>query len=279
MARGRLEGKVILITGAGSGIGAACAIAYAREGAKVVVGSQSRSSEKVAAQIVAVGGDAKPFSADIADEEQVRAMVRFTLESYGRIDVLHNNAAMTGPDIITRDVDVVNMDADLWDRTMAVNAKGPMFCAKHAIPHMIAAGGGSVITTGSTKALQGDIAQTAYGASKVAVHNLTYNIAAQYGKFGIRANVLMVGLIISGATADNMPPPVREVMLRHMLTPFIGTPQDCAEAAVFLASDESRYTTGQNLHVDGGYASHAPSLADFRDMIAAMQAGGAQAGA
>ncbi|CAH0498232.1 3-oxoacyl-[acyl-carrier-protein] reductase FabG [Novosphingobium sp. CECT 9465] len=139
----------------------------------MVVGSQSRSSEKVAAQIVASGGDAKPYSADISDEAQVRAMVAFTLETYGRIDVLHNNAAMTGPDIITRDVDVVNMDGDLWDRTMAVNVKGPMFCAKHAIPHMIAQGGGSVITTGSPKALQGDLAQTAYGASKVAVHNLT----------------------------------------------------------------------------------------------------------
>ena len=267
---GRLEGKVILINGAGSGIGAACAAEYAREGARVVVGSQSRSSEQIAAGILAAGGDARPFSADISDEAQVRAMVQFTLDSYGRIDVLHNNAAMTGPEIMTRDVDVVNMDGDLWDRTMAVNVKGPMFCAKHVIPHMIAQGGGSVITTGSTKALQGDIAQTAYGASKVAVHNLTYNIAAQYGQLGIRANVLMVGLVLSGATADNMPPPVRDVMLRHMLTPFIGTPEDCARAAVFLASDESRYTNGQNLHVDGGYASHAPSLADFRDMIAAM---------
>ena len=93
---GRLEGKVILINGAGSGIGAACAAEYARQGAKVVVGSQSRSSEKVAAQIVAEGFDAKPFSADIADEAQVQAMVQFTLDSYGRIDVLHNNAAMTG---------------------------------------------------------------------------------------------------------------------------------------------------------------------------------------
>lgn len=271
---GRLEGKVILINGAGSGIGAACAAEYARQGAKVVVGSQSRSSEKVAAQILAEGFDAKPFSADIADEAQVGAMVQFTLDSYGRIDVLHNNAAMTGPEIITRDVDVVNMDGDLWDRTMAVNVKGPMFCAKHTIPHMIRQGGGSIITTGSTKALQGDIAQTAYGASKVAVHNLTYNIAAQYGKLGIRANVLMVGLIVSGATENNMPPPVRDVMLRHMLTPFIGTPEDCAKAAVFLASDESRYTNGQNLHVDGGYSSHAPSLADFQAMMAVMAAGG-----
>jgi len=84
--------------------------------------------------------------------------------------------------------------------------------------------------------------------------------------------VLMVGLILSGATEDNMPPPVRDVMLRHQLTPFIGSPEDCAHAAVFLASDESRYTTGQDLHVDGGYSNHAPSLADFQDMIAKMMA-------
>lgn len=270
---GRLEGKVILINGAGSGIGAACAIEYAREGAKVVVGSQSRSSEKVAAQIVAEGGDAKPYSADISDEAQVKALVQFTLDSYGRIDVLHNNAAMTGPEIMTKDLDVCNLDVETWDRTMAVNVKGPMLCAKHSIPHMIKQGGGSVITTGSTKALQGDIAQTAYGASKCAVHNLTYNIAAQYGKQGIRANVLMVGLIISGATEDNMPPAIRDLMLRHMNTPIIGTPEDCAKAAVFLASDESRYTSGQNLHVDGGYSSHAPSIADFRDFFAKMAQG------
>ncbi|MBA4356052.1 MAG: short-chain dehydrogenase, partial [Novosphingobium sp.] len=131
MRVGRLEGKVILINGAGSGIGAACALEYARQGAKVVVGSQSRSSERVAARIVGAGYEAQAFSADISDEDQVRAMVRFTLDSYGRIDVLHNNAAMTGPDIMTRDVDVINMDGDLWDRTMAVNVKGPMFCAKH----------------------------------------------------------------------------------------------------------------------------------------------------
>jgi NAD(P)-dependent dehydrogenase (short-subunit alcohol dehydrogenase family) len=275
---GRLEGKVILINGAGSGIGAACALEYAREGAKVVAGSLEPSADAVVARIAAEGFEAKPFSADISDEAQVRAMVAFTLDSYGRIDVLHNNAAMTGPDIMSRDVDVINMDGDLWDRTMAVNVKGPMLCAKHVIPHMIAQGGGSVISTGSTKALQGDIAQTAYGASKMALHNLTYNIAAQYGKQGIRANVLMLGLIVSEALQDNMPPPVREVMLRHKLTGFIGTPEDCAKAAVFLASDESRYTTGQNLHVDGGYSSHAPSLADFRDMIAAMAVGGGEPG-
>lgn len=271
--QGRLSGKVILINGAGSGIGKACAEEYAREGAQVVVASQSKSGEAVAAGIRAAGGDAQGYAADISDEQAVIGMVDFTLKTYGRINVLHNNAAMTGTDIVLRDVDVVNMDAELWDRTMAVNLRGPMLCAKHSIPHMLALGGGSVITTGSTKALQGDIAQTAYGASKAAVHNLTYNIAAQYGKQGIRANVLMVGLVLSEAMEDNFPEPIRQLMLRHKLTPFIGTPEDCAKAAVFLASDESRYTTGQDLHVDGGYSNHAPSLAEFRDMFAAMATG------
>jgi len=267
---GRLENKVILINGAGAGIGRACAERYAAEGAKVVVGSISRSAEPVAQAIVASGGTAVPYFADISVEAEVKAMVEFAISTYGRVDVLHNNAAMTGSDIVTRDLDVASMDVELWDRTMAINLRGPMLCAKHVIPHMLAQGGGSIITTGSTKALQGDLAQTAYGASKAALHNLTYNIAAQYGKQGIRANVLMVGLILSGAMEENFPEPVRQLMLRHKLTPYIGTPEDCAHAAVFLASDESRYTTGENLHVDGGYANHAPSLAEFRDMFTAM---------
>jgi NAD(P)-dependent dehydrogenase (short-subunit alcohol dehydrogenase family) len=182
--------------------------------------------------------------------------------------VLHNNAAMTSPEAILADGDVVGMTVDLWDRVMAVNLRGPMLCAKHVIPHMLRQGGGSIITTGSAKALQGDNAQTAYGASKAAVHNLTYNIAAQYGKQGIRANVLLVGLVLSDALRANFPEPVRKVMERHKLTPYIGTPEDCAKAALFLACDESRYTTGQNLYVDGGFTNHAPSLADFRDLFA-----------
>ena len=269
---GRLKGKIILINGAGAGIGRACAELYAAEGAKVVVGSVSRSAEPVARAIVDRGGEAVPFFADISVEAEVASMVDFAIATYGRIDVLHNNAAATGPDIVTRDLDIASMDVELWDRTMAINLRGPMLCAKHVIPHMLKQGGGSIIMTGATKALQGDIAQSAYGASKAALHNLTYNIAAQYGKQGIRANVLMVGLILSGAMEDNFPEPIRQLMLRHKLTPFIGTPEDCAKAAVFLASDESRYTTGQNLHVDGGYSMHAPSLAEFRDLFATMAA-------
>jgi NAD(P)-dependent dehydrogenase (short-subunit alcohol dehydrogenase family) len=267
---GRLENKVILINGAGSGIGKACAEHYAAEGAQVIVASQSRSSEAVAKNIVDAGGDATPYSCDISDENSVAGMVDFAIKRYGRIDVLHNNAAMTGPDIVMKDGDVVSMDVALWDRTMAVNLRGPMLCAKYVIPHMLKSGGGSIITTGSAKALQGDLAQTAYGASKAAVHNLTYNIAAQYGKQGIRANVLMVGLVLSETLEANFPEPVRRIMERHKLTPYIGSPEDCAKAAIFLASDESRYTTGQNLFVDGGYTNHAPSLADFRDLFAAM---------
>jgi NAD(P)-dependent dehydrogenase (short-subunit alcohol dehydrogenase family) len=232
-----------------------------------VVERQSRAAVAVAEAIRNKGGDAVAFSADISDEASVRAMVQFALDNYGRIDVLHNNAAMTGNDVISRDVDVANMDVELWDRTMAVNLRGPMLCSKHVIPHMLKQGGGSIIMTGSAKALQGDIAQSAYSSSKAGLHILTYNIAAQYGKRGIRANVLMSGLVLSDALRGNFPEPVRQVMEKHMLTPYIGTPEDCAKAALFLASDESRYTTGQALYVDGGYTNHASSLADFQQMF------------
>jgi len=223
---------------------------------------------------VAGGGRAIAVTGDIAEEANVRHFIDAALAAFGRIDVLHNNAAMTGPEAIMNDGPAHTMDVELWDRTMAVNLRGTMLCCKHAIPLMLQQGGGSIITTGSAKALQGDIAQTAYGSSKAALHTLTYNIAAQYGKQCIRANVLMVGLVLNDAVRANFPEPVQAVMERHKLTPFIGTPEDCAHAAVFLASDESRYTTGSNLFVDGGYVSHAPSLADFRDMYAAGQSGG-----
>jgi NAD(P)-dependent dehydrogenase (short-subunit alcohol dehydrogenase family) len=265
---GRLQNKVVLITGAGSGIGKACAVLYAAEGAKVVLASLDNGAKVAAAEITASGAQASGYRGDVSEESSVTEMVELTLSTYGRIDVLHNNAAMTSPDAILADGDVAGMTVDLWDRVMAVNLRGPMLCAKHVIPHMLRQGGGSIITTGSAKALRGDNAQTAYGASKAAVHNLTYNIAAQYGKQGIRANVLMVGLVLSDALRANFPEPVRKIMERHKLTPFIGTPEDCAKAALFLASDESRYTTGQNLFVDGGFTSHAPSLADFRDLFA-----------
>jgi len=269
---GRLEGKVILINGAGSGIGRACAELYAREGARLVVSSFQPPAAPVVAAIEAAGGEAVAHDCDITVEAGVAALVAFAIARYGRIDVLHNNAALTAPEALSRDNDVATMDVDLWDRTMAVNLRGAMLCAKHVIPHMLAEGGGSIIMTGSAKALQGDIGQTAYGASKAALHNLTYNIAAQYGKQGIRANVLMVGLILSEALRANFPEPVRQAIERHKLTPFIGAPEDVARAAICLASDESRYTTGQALFVDGGISSHSPSLADFRDMLAAMAA-------
>ncbi|WP_082515576.1 SDR family NAD(P)-dependent oxidoreductase [Sphingomonas sp. Leaf412] len=267
----RLEGKAIVVTGAGSGIGEACAVAYAREGARVVVTSKSRSSERVAAAIRAAGGEAQACFGDLADEAAVERLIDVAIGAHGRIDVLHNNAAVTGDEILM-DRDVASMATDIWDVTMAVNVRGPMLCAKHAIPHMLKQGGGNIIATGSSKALQGDIGQTAYSASKAALHNLTYNIAAQYGKQGIRANVLMVGLILTDATRQNIPPPILDLVLRHKLTPFIGTPDDCAAAAVFLASDDSRYTTGQALHVDGGFASHSPTLPDMQALFAQMTA-------
>jgi NAD(P)-dependent dehydrogenase (short-subunit alcohol dehydrogenase family) len=266
----RLKGKVALITGAGSGIGAATAELFAAEGARVVVADiVAEAAESVARQIVEAGGEAVAAIGDVSQEPEVAQMIDTAIRAFGRLDVLHNNAALTDPTVIMADADIASLDVALWDRAMAVNLRGPMLCTKHALPHMLRGGGGSIIMTGSVKALEGDMMATAYGASKAGLINLTKNIATQYGKQGIRANIMVVGLVLSETLRATFPPQLREMMESHNLTPYIGEPRHIANAALFLASDESAYMTGQELCLDGGFSAHAASLVDMARMFAA----------
>lgn len=266
---GRLAGKVAIITGAGSGIGAATAKRFAEEGAKVVaVGRSLDKVQRVATTIKSAGGEAMALSVDIGDEAQIAAMVKATINTFGRIDVLDNNAASTDAASIGGDGLIADMDAALWDRVLAVNLRGPMLCCKHVIPQMLKQGGGSIINTGSGKGTEGDLGQPAYGASKAALINLTQNIATQYGKQNIRCNIIVVGLVMTEGLENNFPPPVREMFAAHHLTPFIGKPVHVADAAVFLAADESAFVTGHSLFVDGGFTAHAAAVADIRRMMA-----------
>jgi NAD(P)-dependent dehydrogenase (short-subunit alcohol dehydrogenase family) len=258
---GKLAGKVAIVTGAGSGIGRASAHALAREGAKVlVVDIDAASAAKVAAEI---GPAALPCAADVSDEPAVRGMVRAALDAFGGIDVLHNNAADSSPAVMGGDGDLIALDVAVWDRAFAVNARGVMLGCKHAIPVMLARGGGSIINTSSVAGLRGDARRAAYGASKGAVNALTLYVATMYGKRNIRCNAIAPGVIRTPALDANVPGEAIAVYEANTLVPRIGRPDDVASAVVWLASDDSAYVTGQILRIDGGTMSHHPTWAQL----------------
>ena len=265
----KLTDKVAIVTGGGTGIGAASAMELAAEGAKVVVvGRRLEKLEEVVQQITTNGGTAMALSADMADEAQIKAMVDDTIAAYGCLDILHCNAALTDAASHAADGPITDMDAALWDKVMAVNLRGPMLCCKHGIPHLLKQGGGSIVITGSGKGTFGDMSEAAYGASKAGLINLTQNLATQYGKQGIRANIVIVGLVLTEGLAENIPPPVQEMLVSHHLTPYLGESEDIAKAVVFLACDDSRFITGHAIYADGGFGAHSPVVADLRRMMA-----------
>lgn len=258
---GRLDGKIAIVTGAASGIGAATARRLAAEGARVAVADvRLDGAETVAKEIGAGGGTAVAVRVDLGEVESVRAMVATVVERFGGLDVLHNNAAATHL-AARRDLPVAQADPDVWDETMRINLRGTMVAIQAAAPHMIARGGGSIINTSSGAGLAGDLGHPAYGASKSALINLTMYAATEYGKRGVRCNAIAPGFIVTDAASKQGS--IQDVMLRHHLTPRLGHPDDVAAAVVFLASDESSFITGHVLRVDGGLLSHQPYVADL----------------
>ena len=257
----RMTGKVAIVTGAAAGIGAATARLLASEGARVAVADINVEGAVACAKaITSAGGEATGIRVDIAEEESVRAMVAATLEVFGGIDVLHNNASAM--DITPRDVGLLDLDRDVWDRTLQVNLTGTMLCSKHAIPHMIQRGGGALVMTSSGQALVGDTGQTAYAATKYAMLALTRSIATQHGRHGIRANAICPGLILTERLRKKLGENGLDRLVKHHLVPRVGTPDDIANAVLFLCSDDASFITGQVLSVDGGMLSHMPSYAD-----------------
>jgi NAD(P)-dependent dehydrogenase (short-subunit alcohol dehydrogenase family) len=253
----RLVDKVAIVTGGGGGIGGATARALAREGASVVVVDIERSAaERVVEQIVGSGGSALAFQADLSGEEQVVAAIDAATARFGRLDVLHNNAALTDSDFLTRDTAVTDLSLDVWQRTLEVNLRSQMLACKHAVPEMVRAGGGSIINMSSGASLKGDRTRTAYGVSKAGVNALTMYVATSHGKKGIRANTILPGLVLTDAVRAHLDDKMLAGLGRATLTPNVGQPDDIADVVVFLASDESRYITGQMIAVDGGMSAH-----------------------
>ncbi|MFT4919693.1 MAG: NAD(P)-dependent dehydrogenase (short-subunit alcohol dehydrogenase family) [Zhongshania aliphaticivorans] len=267
----KLANRVAVITGAGGGLGAECARVLASHGAKIVVADiNAEAGQLVAEQIVKLGGEAISIPTDVSQETSVQAMVSAAMAHFGRIDILYNNAAILSAEQRAGDRDVINMDVDAWDRAMAVNLRGAMLCSKHCIPHMITLGKGSVINVTSGLGTMGDLTLSAYAASKAALIMLAKSIAAQYGKQGVRANALLIGLAPAENAHATMPQQLLDIIRDNHLTPELGTPKQIADAAAFLASDESSFVTGSVLSVDGGFCSHTPSFAATRELFKQM---------
>jgi NAD(P)-dependent dehydrogenase (short-subunit alcohol dehydrogenase family) len=257
-----LENKVAIVTGAASGIGEASARRFAREGAMVVVADiRGAKAETVAKSIVEDGGEATATEVDVADAASVEAMVQLAVSRYGRLDVLFNNAGTLRPGT------AVQLAVEDWDFVMAVNVRSVFLGAKFAIPHMVAQGGGSIINTASISGLHGDGGAVCYAASKAAVINLTRALSTDHGPEGVRVNAICPGTIET--------PPVRRMMAEpavlernvnaHALR-RLGRPEEIAAAAVWLASDESSFVSGEAIVVDGGLRAQSPLgvLADPR---------------
>jgi NAD(P)-dependent dehydrogenase (short-subunit alcohol dehydrogenase family) len=253
----RLAGKVAIITGGAGGIGAATARELAREGAAVaVVDIDEAKAAEVVDEIRRTGARAIALGGDLAEEQTVAHVVRSTMAEFGRLDVLHNNAALTTSSFLSRDTTVTEMALDVWQRSLAVNLGSQLLMCKYAVPEMRKSGGGSIVNMSSGAALSGDRTRLAYGVSKSGVHALTMYVATSEGKGGVRANTIVPGLILTDAVRAHLSEDVIGRLGRATLTPYLGQPQDVADLVAFLASEQSRYITGQMISIDGGMSAH-----------------------
>ena len=248
----RLADKVTIITGGGGGMGRVAARMFAAEGARVVVAEYSEAAGQETVDLIrADGGEASFVKADVSKEADARGMVDHAVATYGRLDCLYNNAGV----MPEADHSVTDTEVDVWDAVMAVNVRGVYLGCKYAIPAMTTAGGGSIINIASFVAIVGcSVPQDAYTASKGAVLSLTRSLAVQFGPVGIRTNAICPGpietpLLMEWLLKDEA---AKQLRLARNPTGRFGKPEEIVHMAVYLASDESRFTNGASLVVDGG---------------------------
>ena len=248
----RLDGKVTIITGGGSGMGKTAAELFAKEGARVVVSDVSEAAgQGVVDAVKAAGGEATFVRADVSREDDARAMVQHAVATYGRLDALYNNAGI----MPEADHSVIDTDVETWDKVMAVNVRGVFLGCKYAIPQMLEQGSGSIINIASFVATLGcSVPQDAYTASKGAVLALTRSLAVQFAGRGVRTNAISPGPIETPLLMDWLLKDEAAKALRLNRNPSgrFGKPEEIVSVGIYLASDESRWTNGANFAIDGG---------------------------
>lgn len=249
----RLAGKIAVITGSGSGIGRSSALLFAAEGATVIVNDlDAEKGRETAEDIAASGGSAVFLQADVTDPQQVQAMVESVISRFGRIDVLFNNAGVSGVGMLHE------VEPDVWDRVMTVNVRGVYLPCKYTLPYMMERRSGSIINMSSCIAEIGLAKRASYAATKGAVLSLTKSMQVDYAPFGIRVNALLPGTILTPFVEAYVresyenPEEAFASLKTRQLSGDLGRPEDVAKAALFLASDESKFMMGSPLYIDGG---------------------------
>ncbi|HEY5870990.1 MAG TPA: SDR family oxidoreductase [Candidatus Tectomicrobia bacterium] len=250
---GCVEGKVALVTGGASGIGRATALTFAREGAKLVIADMNADGgQQTVHMITENGGEATFVQVDVTSTSAIEAMISKTVETYGRLDCAHNNAGI-GSGVRAR---TAEYPEEQWHQVIAVNLTGVWLCMKYEIVQMLHQGSGAMVNTASIAGLIGGAGGTAYSASKHGVIGLTKTAALEYATQGIRVNCVCPGYIQTPLTARGLSDPERraQVVARHPLG-RVGTPEEVAEAVVWLCSDAASFVTGHTMTVDGGYVA------------------------
>jgi NAD(P)-dependent dehydrogenase (short-subunit alcohol dehydrogenase family) len=250
----RLANKTALVTGAGSGIGRAIARGYVAEGARVLAVDLRLDAAEETARLAAQPESIAAHRADVSNAADVQAMVAAAEQRFGRVNVLVNNAAIQ---LIGRDARAHELEDEVWEQTMAVNLRGPFLCIKHTIPALLRAGGGSIVNIASPTGFNKGAGYTAYSTSKGALSTLTRVVALDYAKHNVRCNAIVPGATETPLITSLLEDP--EVRARlAALSPLgrLGQPQDLVPLAIYLASDESSFSTGAHFFADGGAVMH-----------------------
>ncbi len=260
----RFKEKVVIITGAASGIGEATTREMVDEGAKVIIADYAKDkADKLAKELISKGADVKATFFSANDLDSCRQLISFAQINYGRIDVLVNNV---GGSNLKLDRDIETLDISYFDEVFHFNIRCAMYLTQLAIPIMSEHGGGNIVNIASISGITADYQGTYYGIAKAGIISLTEYTATQMGKKNIRCNAIAPGLILTPAAVNNLSSQVRDIFLRHNSINYLGQPEDIAKTVTFLASDDARYITGQTIVVDGGLTIHNPTIADITSL-------------